>query len=55
MSNEQIFQQVRYLLQRNLTPEEHKFLSLASQTIGQGKEQPPKMATGKPKVAKIAV
>lgn len=55
MSNEQLFQQVRLLLQRNLTPEERKFLTLASQTIGQAKEPQSKMGNGKSRIARIAV
>ena len=42
MSNEQLFQQVRFLLQRNLTADEHKFLSLASQALRQEKTPQPR-------------
>jgi DNA replication initiation complex subunit (GINS family) len=55
MSNEQLFQQVRLHLERNLTPEERKFLTLASQAIRQEKDQPSKPANGKSKLSRIAV
>lgn len=55
MSNEQVFQQVSFLLQRNLTSDERKFLALASQTIRQEKDPPSKTANGKSKLPKIAV
>lgn len=55
MSNEQLFQQVSFLLQRNLTPEERKFLALAGQTIRLQKDLPPKAANGKSRIDKIAV
>lgn len=55
MSNEQIFQQVSFLLQRNLTPDERKFLALASQTIRQEKRPEPKVREGEVRVSKIAV
>jgi hypothetical protein len=55
MSNEQIFQQVRFLLQRNLTPEEHKFLTLASEALRREKTSQPKPAPAKPRLDRIAV
>jgi len=55
MSDEQLFQQVKLLLQRNLTPEERKFLALAGATLHQKKIEEPKTLNAKPKVAKIAV
>lgn len=55
MSNEQLFQQVRFLLQRNLTADEHKFLSLASEALRQEKTPQPKPAPGKSRLDRIAV
>jgi len=55
MSNEQLFQQVSFLLQRTLTPEERKFLALASQTLSRDKIPQRSAASPKVKVAKIAV
>jgi len=55
MSNEQLFQQVQLLLQRNLTPEECKFLALAGATLQHKKIEEPKALNAKPKITKIAV
>ncbi len=55
MSNEQLFQQVRLLLQRNLTPDEHRFLTLASEALRQEKSQQSKPDNGKSNLGKIAV
>lgn len=41
MSNQELFKQVEHLLQRQLTPEECKFLALASEVL-QKKEGPPR-------------
>lgn len=55
MSNDQLFQQVTFLLQRSLTPDEQKFLTLASQAIRQEKNPQSKMANEKARIDKIAV
>jgi hypothetical protein len=55
MPDEQLFQQVKLLLQRNLTPDEHKFLILASQALHEKKSPQLKTADPKAKAAKIAV
>lgn len=57
MSNEQLFQQVRLLLQRNLTADEHKFLTLASEALRLEKTPQPKPqpANGKSRLDRIAV
>jgi hypothetical protein len=40
MSNDELFQQVQLLLQRKLTPEECRFLTLAGEVLN-GKHKPP--------------
>jgi len=50
MSNKQLFRQVEGLLERKLTPEEHTFLTLASETLKLPRK-PPQQAS---KPAKIA-
>jgi len=55
MSNEQLFQQVKLLLQRNLTPEERKFLALAGATLQHKKMEEPQPPNAKAKIVKIAV
>lgn len=55
MSNEQLFQQVRLLLQRNLTADEHKFLTLASEALRLEKTPQPKPAPAKSRLDRIAV
>lgn len=55
MSNEQLFQQVTFLLQRNLTPDEHRFLTLASEALRQEQNSPSKVPNEKVRLDKIAV
>lgn len=55
MSDEQLYQQVKLLLQRNLTPEERRFLALASTTLQQKKIEESKPMNARTKAAKIAV
>jgi len=55
MSDEQLFQQVTLLLQRNLTPEERRFLRLASESLCQEKRPQSKTVDAKAKVARVAV
>lgn len=51
MRNEQLFQQVEQLLQRKLSPEECKFLIVASQVSNPEKKALAKAAAANPKVA----
>jgi len=51
MSNEQLFRQVEILLQRKLTPEEGRFLVLASEVVNQKKKPPYKVAKASAKIA----
>jgi hypothetical protein len=55
MSNEQLFQQVQFLLQRNLTADEHKFLTLASEALRREKMPRPRPAPAKSRLDRIAV
>ena len=50
MSNEEILKQVEILLERKLTPEEHKFLTIANEGLKSSKKPPQQMS----KPAKIA-
>jgi hypothetical protein len=51
MHNEEIFKQVERLLQRKLSPEECKFLIVASQVNNPEKKAVAKAATGTSRVA----
>ena len=50
MSNEELLKQVERLLERKLTPEEHKFLLIANESL-QPHKKPPRQEA---KTAKIA-
>lgn len=51
MSNEELFERVQLLLQRNLTPEECHFLVLANKALSDEKKPLQKAAAASAKIA----